>query len=319
MDKQIINPDISVVICCFNSEKRLPETLAYLGKQSHEGEFSWELLIIDNASTDNTAEVAQQYWQSDSVQLKIIKEPVSGLSNARRRGISESSGKIICFLDDDNWVRPDYLSNVFRIFSENEDISGCGGPLEAVFEAEPPFWFEECKEYFSIWDPQIPAGIVNRPLYGAGLCLRRSVLLALYDSGFQSLLSDRKGKELSSGGDFELCYVLMKRGEKLFFDPSLRIRHFMPSSRLTWDTLRQLHLGFGRQSVIMDLYEQKKLDSWWLEYLHSLLLLGRFAFSYLHNKEGDREVLLFLNQWGRIKSLWELRFSFSMLVKKISG
>src|SRR5215468_3703384 len=96
---------VSVIICCYNSSTRLPDTLSHLGRQNVRPSIPWEVVIVNNASTDNTTVVAHQCWPSDApTVLRVVYEPRLGLSHARSRGLSEARYEIVSFVDDDNWV-----------------------------------------------------------------------------------------------------------------------------------------------------------------------------------------------------------------------
>ena len=129
---------ISVIICCHNSAKLLPETLARLENQNVKGNLLWEIILVDNASTDNTRDTALRVWPHDSpVNLKIVDEPKLGLKNARRRGVRESTKEVIAFIDDDNWVNEDWVQTASEVMSHNPGVGICGGSSLGVFEAPP--------------------------------------------------------------------------------------------------------------------------------------------------------------------------------------
>jgi glycosyltransferase involved in cell wall biosynthesis len=302
---------ISLAICCYNSAKRLPETLAHLARQQ-----DWsgceEILLINNASTDDTIEVAQRVWTSmpmgpDIPELRVIPEPEPGLSHARNRAFREASGDVVCFLDDDNWPEARWLATVREIFNDHPEVVAAGGPIHEVLEKEPaPGWWETYKGNFTIWHPRDTAGYWERPLCGAGLCVRRSAWAKLVASGFRSRLADRTGAQLSSGGDFELCYALMHQGGRLWYDPRLLIRHFMPASRLTWTHLRRLNRGFGSQSVVLDEYAGNAPISAHSRLVECIAILKDLLVclpALLRNREGSARVLFFEFRYGRLGQL----------------
>src|SRR5262249_17511403 len=99
---------VSVILCCHNSVTRLKPTLAHLAGQSGIGEREWEIVLVDNASTDQTASHAQSLWQSFGApsELRVVSEPNLGLIHARVTGISSAGYEILTFVDDDNWISP---------------------------------------------------------------------------------------------------------------------------------------------------------------------------------------------------------------------
>src|SRR5260221_11052912 len=102
---------ISVIVCCFNSATRISPTLKHLYNQKNISSSSWEIIIINNCSTDNTTEKATQVWDSFSSNkpsFKIVNESTPGLSVARQKGIDESYYDYVLFCDDDNWLEENY-------------------------------------------------------------------------------------------------------------------------------------------------------------------------------------------------------------------
>ena len=91
---------VSIVVCCYNSAARLPQTLRYLSRQIFQREFPWEVIVVDNASTDGTASVAKLEWAryNTNGSLKVVTENIKGLSAARERGVRESTFRNGCFL-----------------------------------------------------------------------------------------------------------------------------------------------------------------------------------------------------------------------------
>ncbi len=197
----------------------------------------WELIVVNNASTDGTSVIAEAEWEKYNLQsafFKIVEEYQAGLSYARQRGIEESQFEYLIFCDDDNWLDLDYLNKVYQIMSGDLLIGSCAGRCTAVFESEPPIWFKYMEKVYAVGEqyPGIKSGYVDI-LWGAGMGLRRSAWIKLQKAGFTSILSDRKGATLVSGGDDELCKVLLLAGYKLWYDEHLKFKHFMTRQRLT--------------------------------------------------------------------------------------
>ncbi len=115
---------VSVIICCYNGSSRLPMTLTHLATQRVPKSLKWEVLLIDNASTDGSASIAQKIWDEllpDSELFRIILEPKAGQHFARIRGAKEAQYDLLLFCDDDNWLDPDYIffsTSVCALMSE---------------------------------------------------------------------------------------------------------------------------------------------------------------------------------------------------------
>lgn len=287
---------VSVIICCYNSEKRITPTLEHLQKIS-QVEISWELVLVDNNSKDQTRKIAAEVWDMNPVtQLKIAEEKTPGLMHARQKGVSVSTYEIVSFIDDDNWVDEGWIENVYRIFKNDATIGACGGESIAVFENEPPGWFTQFQNSFAVGRQQDETGYVDDGkgyLWGAGLSIRKNAWLELFSSGFTSRLSGRKGSALTAGEDSEICLALIRRGWKLWYDSSLKLRHFIPAVRLSDDYLIKMYKGFGKAEMILSIYRHSvkhpgRNPLWIIQVLHALKLLCRSGlksiFSSTNNK-----------------------------------
>ena len=229
---------VSIILCCFNSAKRLPETLKHIAQQKVDKSLSWEVIVVNNNSTDATYELAASLWKSIEIdtELKVVHEATPGLSNARAKGMQYAKHDIILWCDDDNWLCDTYVQTAYDLMTKNENIGALGGWCEAAFEIEKPDWFDSCARYFAVSKQGKKSGDITSKkgcVYGAGMVLRKSHWEQLNTLGFKHLLGDRVGKSLSSGGDTEYCYALRLLGYKMWFDERLYFTHFMTKERLS--------------------------------------------------------------------------------------
>jgi len=250
---------ISVIVCCYNSAGRLRETLIHLSKQELAYAISWEIILVDNNSNDNTPTVANVLWYSfkKDIPFKVISENKQGLAYARRKGIDESQYDYLLFCDDDNWLDKNYLQLAFEILENNQGIGMAGGQSEAVLEIEMPGWFERGKGSYVVGEQAEKSGLLtNRTyLWGAGLVVRKSVLLKAAKFDFESYLRDREGEDLSSGGDSELCNWALLLGYQLWYDQRLKFKHFIPKGRLSVKYANSLNEGFIKASYWLSKYD----------------------------------------------------------------
>src|SRR6185295_18735578 len=91
-------------------------------------------------------------------------------------------------------------------------------------------------------------------LWGAGLTVRKKAWDQLFQSGFKSLLQGRTGNALSAGEDSELCFSWILSGWKLWYDETLKLKHFIPQSRMNLDYLTRMYEGFGKAESILTIY-----------------------------------------------------------------
>lgn len=249
--------DISVIICCYNSESRLRPTLEFLSKQILPTDLIFEVLLIDNNCTDNTVKLALKTWETfgSKMPIRVVHELEPGLTRARKRGISEAIGEIVIFCDDDNWLDSRYLSIVLEIF-KNTKYKIVGGWGIPVTDGEFPDWFKEFDGYGYAVGKQGRETGVGAMLNGAAMALRREDAIILLDGRYKPFLTDRRGKSLASGGDSEICVIFGK--ESRYFDERLVYHHFIPINRLSWGYFMNLNYSFGSCDNLLLYYRLSK-------------------------------------------------------------
>jgi len=254
--------ELSVIIPTHNPHLgRLQRTLAGLRDQTFPAG-RWETLLVDNASTP---EVEHRVF-ADAVpaNLRIVCEPHLGLTSARRRGFTEARAPLCVLVDDDNVLAPGYLAHVVRLFAMHPRVGALGGKSLPEFEVEPPDWAREFLPLLALRDlgdqPCVAAGLrppgAARNQYpagaapiGAGMAIRRGAAAHwLADSG-DSPLTDRRGDKLTSGGDNDIVFTVLKHGWAVGYFPELTLTHLIPASRLTADYLARLNHGIQKSWV----------------------------------------------------------------------
>jgi len=251
--------NISVIICCYNSAKRLPQTLRHIREQQTDQAAFWELIIVNNNSTDNTLEVAAAELEKFPLKnTAIVEETNPGLSFARKKGIERSSGQYILFCDDDNWLAPDYLQRSLNIMSADPKIGMLGGMGTAFTDHETPEWFDDFKLTYAVGPQNNGAGDITKTkgyVYGAGAVVRKNALEQVYERGFIHALSDRIGNKLISGGDNEIGYALALIGFKIYYTPDLKFKHYIPMERITKEYLSRMQIGHLYTATAVRTYE----------------------------------------------------------------
>jgi glycosyltransferase involved in cell wall biosynthesis len=317
---------VSVIICCYNSANRIKETLEALGAQEFENSIPWEIILVDNASTDNTAEIATAIWKEINYgnNFRVVTEPTPGLANARKKGISEARFSILLFCDDDNHLCPNYAEGVYNILHNHPEIAACGGKGIPLFNTKEPAWFSAYHEAYAVGSQ-----LLNKEngkqlnLYGAGMAIQKQAFENLNKAGFASLLQDRTGTQLSSAGDTEMTYAFVLMGYQLHYTADLTFYHYLPPNRLTKKYLTKLFTAFGSDGPIRNLYYahisdrffHKNVINW---YFHLLLSLYRLM-KYLIIPPKKQGRIIYLN-WNLsyLRTLYRLRRNYKVINKNIA-
>lgn len=108
---------ISVIVPCYNNCRYVAQAIESVQKQTY-GE--WELVIVNDGSTDDSDEVICRYAESDC-RIKYISQDNAGAAVARNRGVKEAKGEFICFLDADDWLAPQCLEDAITTFRDHPD------------------------------------------------------------------------------------------------------------------------------------------------------------------------------------------------------
>ncbi|MFM8478593.1 MAG: glycosyltransferase [Planctomycetaceae bacterium] len=323
-------PAVTIVICCYNSARRLPETLRHVGRQARPADAPIELVIVDNCCTDATVALARQWSDEHApshLKVRIVSENRPGLTWARACGIRAAESETVILCDDDNWLEEDYSSRAFEILAQHPDVGLAGGCSLAVPELTPPHWFDSISGAWAVGSSDY-VGYLEGPdafLRGAGLVVRRSVYLRLLETGCAFLTSDRRGSSLSSGGDLEISREFQRLGARLYFDARLTLRHWIPRERLTREYALRLWKGFGAGTIASDAdrvagHPQQSFRnfvrcSWLYQVVRGALGLTRQlrCHPWFHPND-PRPSLAFCSLLGRVSEIWELGANYGTAV-----
>jgi glycosyltransferase involved in cell wall biosynthesis len=251
---------VSVIICCYNSESRIVKTLEFIKNQRFKKDIQLEVVLINNASTDNTEKNAKSYWEKSGSRfpLEIYYQPIPGLTAAKSMGVEKANYEFLLFCDDDNWLSENYVETVFDILKNRPNVGVVGGRSEAAFEEELPFWFHTYQHNYAVGVQALNSGIISSRghVWGAGMTFRKSIYLNLLEAGFHHGLIGRKGDKLSAGEDSEICKWFLLAGYDLYYDERLFFYHFIPQNRLTKSYLERMREGFSVAQPRLDLYDR---------------------------------------------------------------
>lgn len=241
--------DLTVAICTYNGAKRVPEVLERLRQQTDTESCSWEILVIDNNSKDNTAQVVRDYqanWDKP-YPIKYTFEQQQGLAHARQRAITESQGKYVGFLDDDNLAAPNWVAAAFAFGEANPQAGAYGSRIYPEYEVSPPENFQRISAFLALTDrgssPRIYAPHKKILPPGAGLVIRKQVWLDKVPQ--QIFLQGRVGDSMLAGEDLEALLYIQQAGWEIWYNSEMIVHHQIPKTRLEKEYLLKLFRGIG--------------------------------------------------------------------------
>ncbi len=245
-----MNPiQFTVAIPTYNGATRLPKLLDKLRSQINTEQLSWEILVVDNNSTDDTAKVIREYQENwiEIYPLKYCFESQQGLAFARQRAIEEGKGEWIGFLDDDILPADDWVAVAYKFGKEHPQAGAYGGQIHGEFEVQPPENFERIKSFLAIRErgdkPHLyePEKLILPP--GAAIVIRKQAWQEAVPNRL-SLIGRVNGSMLA-GEDFELLMYIHNAGWEIWYNPVMHSYHQIPRHRLEKEYLIPLIRGCG--------------------------------------------------------------------------
>lgn len=237
---------ITVILCTRNRARQLRHVLnSFLTLNPPEGA-TWEMIVVDNGSTDDTQAVIEGFAQC--LPLRRVWQPEAGLSNARNAGVEAAKGDYICWTDDDVELEADWLAAYARAFQRYPDGTIFGGVVEPVYEVSPPAWMIENAGLLADVLAKRDHGSEERRLppeqhlfpYGANFAVRAAEQRqCMYDPNLGvSPNQKRLGEETA------VLLAILALGGSQYWVPNSRVRHLIPSNRMSFE-----YVGIYFQSV----------------------------------------------------------------------
>jgi len=238
---------ISVIICTYNRKASLHRTLSSLAGMEVPESLPWELLIVDNNSTDGTREVVTEF--SEKLHGRYIFEGKQGKSHALNRGLKEAKGDIIALTDDDVIVDKNWIKNIYKVFQE-DDISCIGGKILPHWEKSRPAWLhgDFLLDILALVDLGSESKKLTKPIiWGANMAMKYSMFEKY--GYFDTTLGHHKGKTYGSE-DTKMVQTLLSGGETVLYCPDVLVYHCIPENRLKKSHFRKWVYEKGELAAI---------------------------------------------------------------------
>jgi glycosyltransferase involved in cell wall biosynthesis len=278
-----LKPSVSVIVCTHNPSQVVFEwVLTSLECQTLPKD-QFEVIVVDNSSA---VPLTQEALRSKrTLNLTLVREPMLGLTHARCKGILHARSDLVVFVDDDNYFLPDYLEQALAIAAREPEIGHFGGIAMPLYEEPISKWQEKFLPSLGVRDngPEPITSRENRwgewePI-GAGMVCRRRVCEQFVELVRRSELAQllgRKGTQLMSGEDTLFARVATDTDYACSYQPSLRLFHFIRSTRVRMSVLGRTLYGHGRSYVILEKLSRRPLkqDKVWRMILQLLMCGG---------------------------------------------
>lgn len=299
----------SVVVCTHNRSASLRRTLKSIRDVVIPNNLSWEVIIVDNNSDDDTRLVFEEIEKNFETKIRYVFEDKQGIAHARNRGVKEARGEIIAFADDDVIVDKYWIQNIDKAFKEHDDAVCVGGKILPIWEIPKPNWLNQTLyAYLALLDYGDSVVHMDTPdIYSANIAVKSEMLKkhGVFDTNL-----GRMPKKLYCGEETEFVQRLLNAGEKILYHPLIIVHHCVPAHRISKQYMRQWNFDRGEmegflmnnkkyfQFIDIQSHTSKKMLR---DIIVSVLRIGFFSKNRFNHELRIYHILGFLS--GRMKSM----------------
>ncbi|MEL6158289.1 MAG: hormogonium polysaccharide biosynthesis glycosyltransferase HpsE [Cyanobacteria bacterium J06554_11] len=287
--------DFTVAIPTYNGAERLPQLLENLRSQTGTDHFSWTVLVVDNNSADNTAEVVKHYqsqWSEQSnnaSSLEYVFEAEQGIAYARLRAISSAKSKWVGFIDDDIVPTADWVTQAYDFGESHPKAGAYGGRIHGDFEVAPPENFDRIQSFLALRERgptahQYDPDNLSLPSAAAWVVRKQA-----WDENAPEnpKLVGRVTKAMVAGDDYEVLLHIHRAGWEIWYDPDMKAAHQIPEKRLERSYLTRLSRGCG---LCICQLRMINTDTWKKPLVFIKLILSNFRRVVLHWLKYRRQI-----------------------------
>jgi len=244
---------VSVVLCTYNRAAHLPNVLDGLARSVMPATADWEVLVVDNNSSDETASVANDFAEKYPAQFRYVFEKRPGKSHALNTGVREARGDVIAFLDDDVTLEPTWLRNL-TLPLESGDWAGVGGRTILAEQFSPPAWLALEGPHrmgfalAALFDEGNEAHELREPPFGANMAYRKKCFERC--GLFRTDMGPSPDRDVPRPNeDTEFGRRVIAAGGRICYEPSAVVYHPVPSDRIRKEYFLRWWFDAGRAQI----------------------------------------------------------------------
>lgn len=236
---------VSAVLCSYNRGRFIIEAIESIFNQ-HYDKALYEVIVVDNNSTDNTLQLLQAYKEAHPhYHFRFVTEPNQGVAYARTRCAKEAKGEIVAYLDDDSKAQPGWLEGIAVFFDEHPDAYSVGGKITPYFLTEIPRWYS--KYFFGLVGKFDQGNHVKqftgqRYPCGANMAFRKKVFDEI---GYFNHELGRSGKGLIATEEKDIYLRILRFGKKVFYLPQAEVLHAVEANKFDKNYVYRHSMGVG--------------------------------------------------------------------------
>lgn len=236
-------PSFTVAICTWNRAPVLRRALASHAAARVPADLDWEIVVVDNGSTDDTADAVAE-WAA-RLPVRRVLEETAGLSHARNAAVRAAHGDYVAWVDDDAFVEPGWLAAYRAAVARWPDAAVFGGPILPHFDAPPPEWLRRALPVVGNAYALLDYGPAPRPLGGDALPFGANYVVRAAEQRrhpYDARLG-RVGSNLAAGEETAVVRAILAAGGTGWYVPDARVAHLVPAARQREAYLRGYYRG----------------------------------------------------------------------------
>lgn len=236
---------VSAVICSYNRARFILKAVESIFEQDFDKN-AFEVIVVDNNSTDHTLEVLEQFKQAHpDYHFRYFTETNQGVAYTRNRCAREAQGELVLYLDDDSIAQPGWISDTVAFFDAHPEVYSTGGKITPYFLTGIPNWYS--KYFFGLvgnfdQGPKVKRLTGARYPCGANMAFRKKVF---DEVGYFNTDLGRKGAGLLANEEKDIYLRILNYGKEVFYLPSVAVLHAVESNKFDRNYVRRHSMGIG--------------------------------------------------------------------------